>query len=277
MEILVATAIILLAGIGIFLKVAFSFGGIKAFLSKDLKSDRAELSAARKTAKSLAKAAAKELKEATKQVTRENKAYEKRVQEVNFEYNKWLNPGDGQSLTRLGSVELYEHTVHVGRNIVQLDGISVDTRVTDMSAILILILPNGMKVSESFDTSWKDGETKYNTNKRASEDFDIVESTTQKKRSYSPDQIIHLAGEVNNQAIRHEDFLRRRPQMIELLAQKLEETKANVQELDSAQQNLRSLEAGSQIALESKTAAESLVAAEAQYKSVVAANFGTSK
>ena len=275
MEILVAIGIILLAGIGIFLKVAFSFGGIKAFLSKDLKSDRAELSAARKRAKSLAKAAAGELKEATQQVTRETKAYEKRVQEVSFEYNKWLNPGDGQSLTRLGSVKLFEHTVHVGRNVVPLDGISVDTRVTDMSAVLILTLPNGMKVSESFDTSWRDGETKYNTKTQG--DFDILESTTAKKRSYSPDQIIHLAGEVNNQAIRHEDFLRRRPQMIELLAQKLEETKGNTQEVESAQQNLRSLEAGSQTALESKTAAEALVAAEAQYKSAVAAKLGSSK
>ena len=54
MEILIGLVVILLAGVGIFLKIAFSFGGVKAFLSKELRGDRSELSAARKTAKSLA-------------------------------------------------------------------------------------------------------------------------------------------------------------------------------------------------------------------------------
>ena len=268
MEIVVGLVVILLAGVGIFLKIAFSFGGVKALLSKELKGDRSELSAARKTAKSLAKAAAGELKEANQQVSRESKAYEKRVKEVSDEYSRWLNPGDGQSLTRLGGVKLFEHTVHVGKSVVPLEGISVDTRITDMSAVLILSLPNGMKVSESFDTSWREGETKYSTSSH--KDWDILESSTEKKRSYSPDQIIHLAGEINNQAIRHEDFLKRRPEMIELLAAKLEETKANTQDLDSARAALSSLEAGSQTALDSKTAAEALVVAEARYKSIVA-------
>lgn len=272
MEIIIGIAIAALLAVGYLFKVALSFGGVKPFFSKELKQDRQELSIARKTAKSLAKAANKELKEATRKVSQEQKAYEKRVKEVSDEYNSWLNPGDGKSLTRLGGVKLFEHTIHVGKNTIPLEGVSVDTRITDMSAILILELPNGMKVSESFDTSWKDGDTKYSTKTQG--DFDILESSTEKKRAYSPDQVIHFAGEVNNQIIRHENFLERRPQMIEVLGKKLEEVKADTHELESAQSALKSIEGQSQASLEAKAAKEALLAAEEKYKSIVAAKLG---
>jgi len=47
MEILVAVLVIAIAGLAVFFKIALSFGGVKAFLAKELKSDRAALSADR--------------------------------------------------------------------------------------------------------------------------------------------------------------------------------------------------------------------------------------
>jgi hypothetical protein len=169
-------------------------------------------------------------------------------------------------------VNLHEHTIHVNGKRLSLEGISVDTRITDSSAVLILGLPNGMKVTESFDTAWRDGATTYNTKKGS--DYDIIESSTQKKRSFSPDQIIHLAGEINNQSIRHADFLQRQPEMIEQLAIALEEITADTEELDSAKESLSTLEMGSETAQESKNATEALVVAEAKYASIISTKFG---
>ena len=271
MEILIALGIILLVGVAYVFKVALTFGGLKPFFSKEMKPERTELTTARKKAKSLAKAAAGELKEANKAVDAEQKAYDKKVQLANDEYQSWLNPQDGRLLLKLGSVNLYEHTIHVSGKNISLEGISVDTRITDSSAVLIIGLPNGMKVTESFDTAWRDGATTYNTKKGS--DYDIIESSTEKKRSFSPDQIIHLAGEINNQSIRHADFLQRRPEMIEQLALALEEITADTDDLNAAEEFLRTLEMGSQTAQESKKATEALVVAEAKYASIVAVKF----
>jgi hypothetical protein len=271
MEILIALGIILLVGAAYVFKVALAFGGLKPFFSKEMKPERTELTAARKKAKSLAKAAAGELKEANKAVDAEQKAYDKKVQLAKDEYQSWLNPQDGRLLLKLGSVNLYEHTIHVSGKNISLEGISVDTRITDSSAVLIIGLPNGMKVTESFDTAWRDGATTYNTKKGS--DYDIIESSTEKKRSFSPDQIIHLAGEINNQSIRHADFLQRRPEMIERLALALEEITADTDDLNAAEEFLLTLEMGSETAQESKRAAEALVVAEAKYASIVAVKF----
>jgi hypothetical protein len=271
MEILIALGIILLVGSAYVFKVALAFGGLKPFFSKEMKPERTELTAARKKAKSLAKAAAGELKEANKAVDAEQKAYDKKVQLAKDEYQSWLNPQDGRLLLKLGSVNLHEHTIHVSGKNISLEGISVDTRITDSSAVLIIGLPNGMKVTESFDTAWRDGATTYNTKKGS--DYDIIESSTEKKRSFSPDQIIHLAGEINNQSIRHADFLQRRPEMIEQLALALEEITADTEDLNAAEEFLLTLEMGSETPQESKKAAEALVVAEAKYASIVAVKF----
>jgi hypothetical protein len=271
MEILIALGIIVLVGAAYVFKVALTFGGLKPFFSKEMKPERTELTTARKKAKSLAKAAAGELKEANKAVDAEQKAYDKKVQLAKDEYQSWLNPQDGRLLLKLGSVNLHEHTIHVSGKNISLEGISVDTRITDSSAVLIIGLPNGMKVTESFDTAWRDGATTYNTKKGT--DYDIIESSTEKKRSFSPDQIIHLAGEINNQSIRHADFLQRRPEMIERLALALEEIIADTDDLNAAEEFLLTLEMGSETAQESKKAAEALVVAEAKYASIVAVKF----
>ena len=271
MEILIALGIILLVGAAYVFKVALTFGGLKPFFSKEMKPERTELTTARKRAKSLAKAAAGELKEANKAVDAEQKAYDKKVQLASDEYQSWLNPQDGRLLLKLGSVNLHEHTIHVSGKNISLEGISVDTRITDSSAVLIIGLPNGMKVTESFDTAWRDGATTYNTKKGS--DYDIIDSSTEKKRSCSPDQIIHLAGEINNQSIRHADFLQRRPEMIERLALALEEITVDTDDLNAAEEFLLTLEMGSETAQESKKAAEALVVAEAKYASIVAVKF----
>ena len=271
MEILIALGIIRLVGAAYVFKVALTFGGLKPFFSKEMKPERTELTTARKRAKSLAKAAAGELKEANKAVDAEQKAYDKKVQLASDEYQSWLNPQDGRLLLKLGSVNLHEHTIHVSGKNISLEGISVDTRITDSSAVLIIGLPNGMKVTESFDTAWRDGATTYNTKKGS--DYDIIESSTEKKRSFSPDQIIHLAGEINNQSIRHADFLQRRPEMIERLALALEEITVDTDDLNAAEEFLLTLEMGSETAQESKKAAEALVVAEAKYASIVAVKF----
>jgi hypothetical protein len=275
MEIFIILGIILLAGAAYIFKIALSFGGLKPFFSKEMKPERAVLTAARKKAKSLAKAAAGELKDARALVDAEEKAYETKVKNVTAEYESWLNPSDGRSLVRLGQVTLFEHTVHLSGKAIPLEGISVDTRITDSSAILIVSLPNGMKVTESFDTAWRDGATTYNTKKGS--DYDIIESSTEKKRSFSPDQVIHLAGEINNQEIRHVEFLQKRPQMIEQLASTLKEVTADTRDLDAAEESLSSLELGSETAQESKNAAEALAVAETKYASLVATKFGKTK
>ena len=272
MEILIGLGLILLVAAGYVFKVALTYGGLKPFFSKEIKPDRVELTAARKKAKSLSKAAAGELKAANKVIDLAQKAYDKKVQLANSEYQSWLNPQDGRLLLSLGKVNLHEHTIHVNGKRLSLEGISVDTRITDSSAVLILGLPNGMKVTESFDTAWRDGATTYNTKKGS--DYDIIESSTQKKRSFSPDQIIHLAGEINNQSIRHADFLQRQPEMIEQLAIALEEITADTEELDSAKESLSTLEMGSETAQESKNATEALVVAEAKYASILSTKFG---
>jgi hypothetical protein len=272
MEILIGLGLILLVAAGYVFKVALTYGGLKPFFSKEIKPDRVELTAARKKAKSLSKAAAGELKAANKVIDLAQKAYDKKVQLANSEYQSWLNPQDGRLLLSLGKVNLHEHTIHVSGKRLSLEGISVDTRITDSSAVLILGLPNGMKVTESFDTAWRDGATTYNTKKGS--DYDIIESSTQKKRSFSPDQIIHLAGEINNQSIRHADFLQRQPEMIEQLAISLEEITADTEELDSAKESLSTLEMGSETAQESKNATEALVVAEAKYASIISTKFG---
>ena len=272
MEILIGLGLILLVAAGYVFKVALTYGGLKPLFSKEIKPDRVELTAARKKAKSLSKAAAGELKAANKVIDLAQKAYDKKVQLANSEYQSWLNPQDGRLLLSLGKVNLHEHTIHVNGKRLSLEGISVDTRITDSSAVLILGLPNGMKVTESFDTAWRDGATTYNTKKGS--DYDIIESSTQKKRSFSPDQIIHLAGEINNQSIRHADFLQRQPEMIEQLAIALEEITADTEELDSAKESLSTLEMGSETAQESKNATEALVVAEAKYASIISTKFG---
>jgi hypothetical protein len=275
MEILIGLFIILLLAVGYVFKLALTYGGLKPFFSKEIKPDRVELAAARKKAKSLSKAAAGELKAANKVIDLAQKAYDKKVQLANSEYQSWLNPQDGRLLLNLGKVNLHEHTIHVNGKNLSLEGISVDTRITDSSAVLILGLPNGMKVTESFDTTWRDGATTYSTTTH--KDYDIVESSTKKKRSFSPDQIIHLAGEINNQSVRHADFLQRRPEMIIQLATALEEISGDTRDLDSAKETLSALEIGSETAQESKNASASLVVAEAKYASIVAAKFGKKK
>ncbi len=267
MEILIAVLIVLAAAGAVFFKIALSYGGVKAFLSKNLKPDREVLKAARKKAKSLAKAAAGELKSAVSKVKDEEKTYQRQIATAEAEHELWANPGTGKSLVRLGSVTLYEHALKVGGDTVDLDGISVDSKITDMSAVLVVTLPNGIKLTESFDTSWKDGQTKYNTSSH--KDWEIIESTTEKKRSYSPDQIIHLANEINNQSVRRQSFLKRQPEMIEVTAKYVESAKANTSALDQARRELEALESGSQTALDAKSAAEALVTAEENYKRTV--------
>jgi hypothetical protein len=267
MEILVAVLVITIAGLAVFFKIALSFGGVKAFLAKELKSDRAALSAARKTAKSLAKAAAGELKSAVKKVSECEKAYLKKISLAEAEHQFWANPGNGKSLIRLGKVTLYEHMLTMGSNTVDLAGVTVDTKITDMSALLVISLPNGMKLTESFDTSWKEGETKHSTSSH--KDWDILESSTEKTRSFSPDQIIHLATEINNQVVRREEFQRRRPQMMEATTKNIEFAKSDTADFDQAKRELESLEAGSQSAMDAKSAAEALVTAEDVYKKAV--------
>ena len=141
MEILVAVLVIVIAGLAVFFKIALSFGGVKAFLAKELKSDRAALSVARKNAKSSAKAAASELKSAVKEVNEAEKAYLKKIALAESEHQFWANPGNGKSLIRLGKVTLYEHTLSMGGNTVDLAGVTVDTKITDMSAVLVIALP----------------------------------------------------------------------------------------------------------------------------------------
>jgi hypothetical protein len=255
-----------------FLKIAKSFGGVNALLAKDLKLDRKELSGARKKAKQLKKAASKEMEAAGALVSQQRTAFENRVDKITAEYESWANPKAGASLIRLGNVVLTEHALIVGNQTLPLDGLSVDSRITDMSAILIVSLPNGMKISESFDTAWRDGETKYST--KSHNDYNIVESTTERKRAFSPDQIIHLCGEINNQIIRHADFVTRRPEMIELLAIKVKEETADTRELDLAINAFQTLESTSVIAQESKLAVEALAVAEEKYSKIVQAKFG---
>lgn len=267
MEIVIAVLIAVVVVGGIFLKIALSYGGVKAFTSKNLKSDREVLKAARKKAKSLAKAAAGELKSAVNKVKEEEKTYQRQIAKAEAEHELWANPGTGKSLVTLGRVTLYEHALKVGGDTVDLDGISVDSKITDMSSVFVVTLPNGIKLTESFDTSWKDGDTKYNTSSH--KDWDIIESTTERKRSYSPDQIIHLANEINNQSVRRHSFLQRQPEMIEVTAKYVEAAKENTSALDQAKHELQALEAGSQTALDAKSAAEALVTAEETYKRAV--------
>ena len=272
MEILLAVLIILIAGIAVFLKVAFSFGGIKAFLAKELKTDRATLTAARKRAKSTAKVAAKELKNAVSKVSEAEKNYQKKITAAEAEHQHWTNPGNGKTLVRLGKVTLYEHVLSIGGKTIDLAGVFVDTKITDMSAVIVITLPNGMKMSESFDTSWKDGETKYNTSSH--KDWEILESSTEKKRSFSPDQVIAFANEITNQAIRRADFLNRQPEMINITARNIDIARTDTADLDLAKSELESLQAGSQSAQEAQSAADALVAAEEAFSKAVIEKLG---
>ena len=152
MEYIVLVLVVALFLSAVLFKIASSFGGIRPFFAKELKEDRATLSGARKKAKKLTQAASKEMKDAEALVAHHQKAFDARVRAISDEYESWANPKEGKSLLRLGKVTLFEHAIRTNGEMYSLEGLTVDSRITDMSAIIILSLPNGMKISESFDT-----------------------------------------------------------------------------------------------------------------------------
>ena len=247
--------LVLLIGIcaGIFLKMASSFGGVKPFLAKELKEERAALTAHRKKAKALEKSTKSELSSVTKDLKSAQKEYDKRVSSAAAKLESLLNPGKGAKVARVGKVYLYEHEIEVRGNLYSLNGLQISTNITPNAAMLTLLFSNGMKLVETYDTSWRDaGEGKQ-------------------KRDFTHEEIIQFETMINNHIIVEEDFVRMLPEMIEEASNTLSDEKENTHAIDVASENLKHREGGSQTARDAKFAQEELAAQEAVYKVAVEA------
>jgi hypothetical protein len=247
--------LVLLIGIcaGIFLKIASSFGGVKPFLANELKEERATLTAHRKKAKALEKSTKSELSSVTKDLKSAQKEYDKRVNSAATKLESLLNPGKGAKVARVGKVYLFEHEIEVRGNLYSLNGLQISTNITPNAAMLTLLFSNGMKLVETYDTSWRDaGEGKQ-------------------KRDFTHEEIIQFETMINNHIIVEEDFVRMLPEMIEEASNTLSDEKENTHAIDVANENLQHQEGGSQIARDAKIAKEELAAQEAVYKVAVEA------
>jgi len=242
--------LVLLIGIcaGIFLKIASSFGGVKPFLANELKEERATLTAHRKKAKALEKSTKSELSSVTKDLKSAQKEYDKRVNSAAAKLESLLNPGKGAKVARVGKVYLFEHEIEVRGNLYSLNGLQISTNITPNAAMLTLLFSNGMKLVETYDTSWRDaGEGKQ-------------------KRDFTHEEIIQFETMINNHIIVEEDFVRMLPEMIEEASNTLSDEKENTHAIDVANENLQHQEGGSQIARDAKIAKEELAVQEAAYK-----------
>ncbi len=252
--VLIVIAIALLLGAGLFFKAANSYGGVKAFLAKELKEERAKLAAHRKRAKTLKKSAQGEMSSATKEVKRAHKEYEKRVGEATATLQGLLDSGSGAKILKLGRVTLYEHKITVKDNSYPLAGLEISTNITPNAAMLTFKFASGAKMVETFDTAWR----------RESED--------KVSRSFSHEQIIQFETLIHNAILQEENFLAELPAMIEHARYVLATETANTHAIDVAEASLKELEQGSQTARDAQAAFEELEEVERKFKSIVEAH-----
>jgi hypothetical protein len=148
-------------------------------------------------------------------------------------------------------VYLYEHEIEVRGNLYSLNGLQISTNITPNAAMLTLLFSNGMKLVETYDTSWRDaGEGKQ-------------------KRDFTHEEIIQFETMINNHIIVEEDFVRMLPEMIEEAKNTLSDEKENTHAIDVANENLQRQEGGSQTAQAAKFAQQELAAQEVLYKVAV--------
>ena len=250
---LIVVVIALGIGGGFFIKIASSFGGIKPYLAKELKSERETLAAHRKQVKNLEKSAKSELSTATKDLKSAQKEYEKRVGAAAAQLHAYQNPGKGKKVLKVGKVTLFEHEIEVRGNSFDLDGLSVSTNITPNAAMLTFLFANGMKVVETYDTSWRDaGEGKQ-------------------KRDFTHEEIIQFETAINNYIVSEEDFVRSLPGLIVQAQSVLAEEEANTHAIDIARENLQRQEGESQAVRDANLAREELAAQEEIYQSAVQA------
>jgi hypothetical protein len=256
LELIVVTALIvvvLVIGIagGLFIKVASSYGGVKPFLAKELKSERETLAMHRKKVKALEKSAKGELSSATKDLKSAEKEYTKRVGAATSRLNALQNPGKGKKVAKVGKVTLFEHQIEFRGNAFDLAGLRISTNITPNAAMLTLLFDDGIKLVETYDTSWRDaGEGKQ-------------------KRDYTHEEIIQFETVINNYIVTEEDFVRSLPGLIIEAESILADENENTHAIDSAAENLQRQEGGSQAVQDAKEAREELVIQEELYKSAV--------
>jgi hypothetical protein len=245
--------VVLIVGIagGLFIKIASSYGGVKPFLAKELKSERETLAMHRKRVKELEKSAKGELSSATKDLKSAEKEYAKRVGNAASRLNALENPGKGKKVVKVGKVTLFEHQIEIRGNAYELDGLSITTNITPNAAMLTLLFSSGMKLVETYDTSWRDA------------------GEGRQKRDHTHEEIIQFETLINNYIVAEEEFVQALPDLIIEAKSILADEEANTHAIDVASENLQRQEGGSQAVQDAKNAREELVIQEELYKSAV--------
>jgi hypothetical protein len=254
--VLVIVGVVLMAAVAVAVQ-AHRFGGLKAAVSAELRTERKALVQARARVRSLTKSRESELKDARRALEQATSRRQSRIEAAQKAVAEMDNPGTGRKLTGLKDVKLYEHAVDVSGSMIGLYGARADVQTTADSAILVVTDAEGRSAIRSFDTRFRDvGSARTQTN------GDIVEVVQDQRRQFSPEQVVQLSSNINNAAVAERQFVEQLPAARAAAARELELAVAETGQIDTAAAQLQALEADSAVLAELTEAQQNLTQVE---------------
>ncbi|MCW2605760.1 MAG: hypothetical protein JWO60_453 [Frankiales bacterium] len=192
-ELLVVVVVVLAVFVGL---RARRFGGLAAAFSRSDKAQRTELVAARKVVQQAGKDRDARLAPVRQAADAAVGSYAQRVAQAEQALGLARTPGHGPQLLRLGAVTLHEHVLVMAGQVVPLLDLQVAVQPTYNTAALVVQLPDGRRVSQSFSTEWR------------------TDSQGRRSREFEDEQVQRLADAVHNAVVAEQQFRAGQPRLV---------------------------------------------------------------